>query len=331
MAFRIPELFGLDVGASTVKAVHLKKASGAYRLIGAGLCPIRPGDNPEHQHLHTVEAIRECVAAAGLEPRSAVCAVSGPDVAVRTFDFPNLTDEEVEGAVALEASQVCPFDAQNAAIDHQVVAATPTRTRGVLAAATNGLVEARQRLVEEAGLRCGMIDIEGLALLNAFHLLVLHGKETPERPTAHAVLNLGTDHVTLAVASPEGIPFVRDLVLPGAAVQAQDPAASPGSWHGAMEPAWVEAMRPILDDVSKTIRFYLAQNPSLTIETVQVCGDLTASKGFVDLVKAGLHVPAAVWNPMEHVDCTLAQSGRDLAGKQGPAMALAVGLAMRTV
>ena len=330
MAFGVAEFFGLDIGDAAVKAVLLKKASGGYRLIGAEVCPIEASPSDEDRHrLNTIEAIRRCMASAKIETKSAVCAVSGPEVAVRTFEFPDLTAEEMEGAVTLEAAQVCPFDVQNAAVVHQVVVKTHGKTRGVLAAATNAVIEARRRLVEEAGLRCALLDVEGLALLNALGLV--QAGEDSDRPKAQAVLNVGTTHATLAVASPDGIPFVRDVPVPAETPQMQDlntPLAAKGM---AVDPARADGLRPAMEDVAKTIRFYLAQNPALTLEGVRVCGDLTAGRAFMDLVKGTLPVPAAVWNPMEEIDCGSAARGRDLVRDQGPAMAVAIGLAMRTV
>ena len=44
MAFfrRSPEIFGLDIGSSGVKAVNIKESGGAYRLTSLGVAPLPP-------------------------------------------------------------------------------------------------------------------------------------------------------------------------------------------------------------------------------------------------------------------------------------------------
>jgi type IV pilus assembly protein PilM len=206
--------------------------------------------------------------------------------------------------------------------------ARPGRTRGLLAAATHAVVDARRRLVEDAGLRCALVDIEGLALLNAIQLL--QEQAASDRPQALAVLNVEATHVTLAVAAPEGAPFVRDLAMPSPQAWVKDPSLGGGAKAVAFEPAIASVVRPPLEDVAKTIRFYMAQNPSLSLETVRVCGDLIRDKAFMDLVKGSLPTPTTVWNPMERMDCGSAAAGTGWVHEQGPSLAIAVGLGLRT-
>jgi hypothetical protein len=71
--------------------------------------------------------------------KMAVCGVSGPEVAVRDFEFPPLSAEDIDAAVQLEASQVCPFNAADSAVDYHLMPNGDNKIRGVLVAATNTL------------------------------------------------------------------------------------------------------------------------------------------------------------------------------------------------
>jgi type IV pilus assembly protein PilM len=163
---------------------------------------------------------------------------------VRHFEFPLLPLEEIEAAVSLEASQVCPFNAGDGAIDYQLMSDGGDKTRGVLVAATNALIKSRVQLAKEAHLKCVLMDVDGLALLNCFNGLGSESEEpqtgpvrgTPPcgnpnktlEPSATpmtgisngtrrtiAILNVGGSWTTLAIMGDNGWPFVRDVAHAG--------------------------------------------------------------------------------------------------------------------
>src|SRR4030042_31810 len=109
--FEQGEVMGLDIGASAVKLVTLRKDDSGYAMTAVGLAEIAAGRDDKSD----IKAIRNCFVSTRLrskkrlKTRLAVCGVSGPEVAVRDFEFSALADENVEGAVLLEAAQVCPF------------------------------------------------------------------------------------------------------------------------------------------------------------------------------------------------------------------------------
>ena len=127
------ETLGLDIGSSAVKIVALSKCPEGYSAVAAGITEIAAnGDCDEDQRrLSTVRAIRECFAQAKVKRKLAVCGVSGPEVAVRDFELPALSDEEIAGAISLEASQICPFPAEDSAVDYQLIPDGSESTKGV--------------------------------------------------------------------------------------------------------------------------------------------------------------------------------------------------------
>jgi type IV pilus assembly protein PilM len=171
--------------------------------------------------------------------------VRGTDVVVRGFEFPALPPEEIAGAVALEASQICPFGNADSTLDFQVTSSDDKNTRGFWVAANNTLVRDTRQLVHEAGLHCTLVDVAGLALLNLlaewrvssteFEVSGLRcnaASESSGRHTSHftlaapslqtsdspILLDLGGSCATLAAADHAGRPFVRDIGLGGAGI-----------------------------------------------------------------------------------------------------------------
>ncbi|MHC4573769.1 MAG: pilus assembly protein PilM [Planctomycetota bacterium] len=351
------EVLGLDVGSSQVKAIQLHKDDTGYRVTAAGIVDFEPdGVDSGGKEANIVEAIRKCLHSAGAQTQLAVCGVSGPEVAVRDFKFPSLAPDEIEGAVLLEAAQVCPFNVNDGSVDYQLVPGGGDGVRGVLVAATNGLTEAKRRLAEDAALRCVLMDVDGLALLNCLDGLPLRDElkddspgEAEKRKAGRkiAILNVGNSYTTLAVVGHRGLPFVRDIAYAGSNIVEQMAADSGlsaerirrilrgGETNGGSEPelndTLAKACQKLIVEVTETLRYCMAQEKAEVVEQILVCGGFALVKGFVELLDSQLPARAVLWNPFLAARCKTGKTGQDVLAKKGPALAVAAGLAMRTI
>jgi len=338
-------VLGLDIGSSVVKMIVLSKSDAGYSATAAGIAAIAPTEESSgNPRANTIRAIRECFGQTRTKTKLAVCGVSGPDVAVRDFEFPSLSDEEIQAAVLLEAAQVCPFNAADSAVAYQVMPNGNDKTTGVLVAATKALVQTKIELARKAGLKCVLVDVDGLALLNCFKGLA-DRSEKPSADRTVAILNVGASHTTLAVMDKNGWPFIRDMAYAGddivtqVAVQSNvsvetvrgilfgEPAADEPDLHDSLE----KACQRLVTDVGETLRYYVAQSQSATVEKLFVCGGFALARGFTQLLSSRLGTQAVLWNPFETVPCGASQRGEDILAKTGPAMAVAAGLAMRSI
>jgi len=366
------DVLGLDIGSFAVKIVRLRKDDAGYVVTGAGIANILPSeDSDNHRKIDTVKAIRQCLQLTGIKTELAVCGLSGPEVAVRDFEFPLLPPEEIEGAVLLEASQVCPFNSGDSAVDYQLISDGDDKTRGVLVAATNALIKSRIQLVEEASLKCVLMDIDGLALLNCFNG-ALNGNQKsqsgsfksktlePSVPTpaetsngvgqAVAILNVGSSYTTLAIMGDDGWPFIRDITYAGddiikqiATENGMSTEAVKGILSGDSAPAKTQfydslkkACQKLIVDVAETFRYYAAHEKSTLVDKILVCGGFALAKGFVELLNSRLSAEAVLWNPFDKIRCDAGCNPRgiiqkNILQKNGPAMAVAAGLAMRSI
>ena len=381
------EVLGLDIGSSSVKMVALRKDNSGYTVDAAAIAEIPTSDDSNQRKTNTLRAIHDCLKSAGTRRKLAVCGVSGPEVAVRDFEFPVLPAEEIPGAVKLEASQVCPFNAGDGAVDYQLIPNERERdcddcpeneikTKGILVAATNTLINNKIQFAKEAHLKCVLMDVDGLALLNCFNRLAdEHEKTSSGRTTA--ILNAGASNMTIAIMGANGWPFIRDMAYAGddiieqIAMEKNMPTESVKEMlFGSAELAKVgnsqtdrtefhysleNACRKVTDDVAETLRFYSAQAKSTKVDRIFVCGGFALATGFVELLSSQLGIEAVFWNPFEKIRCEI-RSGdsagvrhscpsgagstdrrreggqyQDIFSERGSAMAVAVGLAMRSI
>jgi type IV pilus assembly protein PilM len=207
------EVLGLDIGTSAVKVVQLRKDGASFRVTAAGIVDIANGTESDEsrREINNIKAIRSCLQSAGASLQLAVSSVSGPEVAVRDFKFPPLSLKEIEGAVMLEAAQVCPFNIDDGKVDYQLVPDGDDSVSGILVAATNELIERKRQLAEEASLNCVMMDVDGLALLNCLE----EYERNKAGQTATAILNVGSTYTNLAIMSDNDLPFARDIAYAG--------------------------------------------------------------------------------------------------------------------
>ncbi|MHC4204922.1 MAG: type IV pilus assembly protein PilM [Planctomycetota bacterium] len=338
------EVLGLDIGSSTVKIVALKKDDSGYSVTATSMRDIAASEDDSQHRTNTLKAIRECLERVRIKTKMAVCGVSGPEVAVRDFEFPPLSAEDIEAAVLLEASQVCPFNADDSAVGYHLIPNGDDKTRGVLVAAMNTLVTSKVQLAKEARLNCVLMDVDGLALLNCFNGLA-NGHQKSETNQTVAILNVGGTHTTLAIMDNKGWPFIRDMTYAGNNIVAQiaaendtsietvrgilfgDPAVDERQLKDCLEKACMK----LIGDVGETLRYYTAQSSSSNVEKLFVCGGFALAGGFVELLNNRIGVEAVLWNPFDKIRCNGNRQFEDVCEKTGPAMAVAAGLAMRTV
>jgi len=337
------DVLGLDIGSTAVKIVALKRDNDSYSLTASSIREIAASEDDDQHRTNTIKAIRECFGQAKVKTKIAVCGVSGPDVAVRDFEFPLLSAEDIEAAVLLEASQVCPFNVDDSAVSYHLIPNGDDNTRGILVAAMNTLVTSKVKLAKEARLNCVMMDVDGLALLNCFSGLV-NGHHESETNKTIAILNVGGTHTTLAIVDNKGWPFIRDMTYAGNNIIAQLTTENDmtnetvkeilfgesTSDERQLQDCMEKACTRLIGDVSETLRYYTAQSSSSSsIEKLFVCGGFALAGGFVELLNRRLGVEAVLWNPFDKIRYNGNRKFEDICAKTGPAMAVAAGLAMR--
>ena len=356
------DVFGLDVGSSYVKAVQLRqdepppsegRDERGYSVVTAGWTQIaQDGADDRAKIDNVVEAIRKCIKSAQIKTKYAVCGISGPNVALRRFRFPAVGAEEVETAVLSEAQQACPFEQGQFIVDYQLFenntvgdlaeannSQKSRAIRGMLAAATMDIIGHKSQVVRAASLNCVLIDVDGLALLNCFLEC-----EKRERGEPTGIICVGSKFTNFAILGVDGVPFVRDIGHAADEIVADiankqnvssqvvrdilDGSSDKNiaEFEGSMERACVG----LTGDIVQTLRYYSAQEGQ-TVRRIYVCGGFARAKGFVELLDSQLPAEAVVWNPFDRMHFDGSGSSAKMLKEHGCRLALAAGLAMRTI
>ncbi|MFA5553446.1 MAG: type IV pilus assembly protein PilM [Phycisphaerae bacterium] len=339
-----PATIGLDVGSTAVKIVQLNRNGDKYKVVAACKSEIESGpeSSGKTSDISLAKAILDCYEKSGVQTRFAVCGICGPEVAIRDFKFPMLPQDEIAGAVQLEAEQVCPFNVAESVVDYQIVPDDTDNLRGMLVAAANKAVRHKAKIVKDASLNPVLMDVDGLALCNCFNEC-----ETSEPGNATAILNVGNMHTILAIVNSDSIPFIRDISHSGNTIRsyiAEQTGISPervsrilfsGEENIEIEYGFQEcfelACQPLVDDVSGTLRYYTAQKKISCVEKVLVCGGFALARGFADILAERLTTFSCIWNPFEKMDVEQGSEIGEFVQAHGCEMAVAAGLAMRSL
>ena len=346
-------LIGLDIDSSSVRMVRLRRRNDEYTVAAAAVCEVAPWGNDRDRHrTNTIEAIRTCFETLGEGKRLAVCGLRGPEVVVRGFEFPALPPEETRGAVELETAQMCPFGMEDGALDHQVTSDLDGKTRGFWVAAHRDLIEDKRQLVREAGLQCVLMDVDGLALLNCLEKLRVPplsetGLDQDRGPddVRPVLLDVGDSHASIAIIDHAHRPFVRDVCSGGQEIVAQmaremrmAPEEVRVALLGDVQPDMTpfhrnleRACGRLLEDVVTTLRYYAAQNRSVRVSKMLVCGSFASARGFMELLAARLPIEVVLWDPVGAMGRDVDSACEAVLDEAGPALTVAAGLAMRTI
>jgi type IV pilus assembly protein PilM len=363
LSFRRKSVVGLDIDASAVRMVQVRKDGTGYIVTRAAVSEVAPwGNDPDLRRIHTVQAIVHGLSSSGIDSKVAVCGLRGPEVVVRDFEFPALPPEEIEGAVQLEVSQICPFLAEESTLDYQVTSNTDKKTMGFWVAATNLLIENTRQLVSEAGLHCALVDVAGLALLNLLEAggpktadkRQLAEEDSPSFALGNAVLDVGEFCATMAIMDHASRPFVRDIGGGAFGDGRQSLAASRSRALGGdsfpVEGEWATRSDhrsgtndSLDDDIATTLRYYAAQNDAARVDRLLVCGGSAATEDLVQLLRSKLNIEVEPWNPLAEDGWRMADGGWEESIDADPkseirnprlygsSLAVAAGLAMRHV
>ena len=347
------ELAGLDIGSSAVKLVRLDKTDDGYALIAAASESIAscPDDKKQWQQ-NCVDAIKICLQKADLKNGNIVCGISGPEVVIRGFTFPPLPDEAIEQAVRMEAQQVCPLDMKHSVLDFQLIEMMQTAPvagsekvatrQGVMTVGTENAIREQTELMDRAGAKPVMVDVNALALLNCLNELGLsNAQETI------AVIDIGNALTNVVIYGIDGLPFVRDINIAGTHIiqaisrQTELPEDSvrqilrnrqlPDPLDGNLLLALSNAIRPLVNAINETLRFYSFQEKTSGVNRILLCGGFALIDALVEFLTDAISIPVVLLNPFSTIQYDPDASGNETLEKDGPAFAVATGLAMRTL
>ena len=196
---------GLDWGFSSLKIAVLDNQEGGYLLKDARIIQLPSRD------LKLSSLIKNLDLSGGVN-----LGICGPNVVVRYIIMSKLREEEFKGALRYEAASHLPFPIDELSLDGAMLKDLPdSRMLVMIAAAKKDFVSQRLRLFQEAGVKVNILDIDSLALINAFNYTHSPSADSSVSSGAVALVNIGASVTNINILE-DGVPhFTRDINVAG--------------------------------------------------------------------------------------------------------------------
>jgi type IV pilus assembly protein PilM len=204
---------GLDIGSGLVKVAVIDHSKKQPELVKVAVVPLLADAIVEGEVMDpgiVAEAIQSALAAADVKGKQVVTAVGGRDVIIKKIQIERVKEQQARELMRWEAEQHVPFDMESVELDFQILDPDDdgVEMSVLLVAAKRELIESKLRVLTDAGLEPGMVDVDAFALHNAFEV------NYPEAMRGIvALVNIGHDVTNINILD-DGVPILtRDITV----------------------------------------------------------------------------------------------------------------------
>lgn len=282
------EIFGLDIGTTSIKAISIKKSGGslAVESLGIGPAPSRGILSESPDDLKTFsEAIKNIINGANIKEKEVNVALPESQVYTKIIEMPSLSEKELAAALKYEMEQYIPLPLDQVKTDWQILGPSTSenkKTRILLVAAPQSLIKKYESVMEEIGLIPATIETEMLSVHRALFPLV-------NAQGANMIVHMGAATTNIAVVEngeivmvfvvdKGGIAITRAISLDlgidlnQAEVYKKAYGLSKDTFQGKIGKSLFPILESILGDIRKTVLLYKEKNPNQQITQVVLSG-----------------------------------------------------------
>lgn len=340
------ETVGLDIGASSVKAVQLRPLRGGYELVRLGIVPLHPEtivDGVIMDSGTVISAIQQIFGENEIKTKDVVVAVSGHSVIVKKIRVGRMKPQELEEQIPFEAEQYVPYAVEDVNLDFQVLeGASPDASEMdvLLVAVKKDIINDYLSIISTAGLDAVVVDVDAFALQNAFEIAYVL-----DRSQVVGLVNLGAAVMNINILQGGMSEFTRDSALGGnrytESIQkmlglSYEQAESlklgervEGRTFEDAQPAIEMVNTELAGEIRRSFDFFRSASHSDTIHRVLLSGGCARLSGLVEYLSENLEIPCEVANPLRHVRADPKRFDPEYLEVIAPQLAVSVGLALR--
>jgi type IV pilus assembly protein PilM len=355
--------YALDIGGSSVVVVGLSGKSGNLKLQTCFDWPLPAGLVVDGEIADADLFARELKAMANrhkLRGRAVELSVSNQKVIVRTIDMPEMTEEELVGAVQFQAQEYIPIPVEEVILDSMVTGKRvlpdgSTRQEVLLVAAQRGMIATLMAATKQAGLKVAGIDVSSLALVRALLPETPFFSQAGEAGICRGIADISSAVSTLVVAvdgvmkftrivnfssdrfarsltEANGIPF-DDAQMMVQRIGLAGPLPSDNEYYPEEVVADTqrilgEAAGELAEEIRRSFDYYQGQEHATPVTELVLSGRGALLRNLDSHLSETLSLPVIIGNPLTCVAQNVSGvSDADLAA-MAPCLAVAVGLAM---
>lgn len=220
------QAIGLDIGTRSIRVAELQlgKVPPVLDKVGIVRIPENLVVDGEIADIKAVSAIlKEMWTKNKFQKQNIVLGVANQKVIVRVIDMPNMSEEELKGAIKFQAADYIPMPVEETIIDFEILKQFEVKDeekniKVLLVAAQRDMIQAFVDALAGAGLYPASIDVKSFALMRSLipNLPAFPSDEqAKEALQTSCLLNIGAGVSNMIIVE-EGLPyFVRILLFGG--------------------------------------------------------------------------------------------------------------------
>lgn len=320
---------GLDIGTHSLKVVKLKFLKDAVELCDFYLEPTQ---------LDLGESLKKIKQSYAIDLVN--IGLCGPATVIRYVNFLKMNKDELKKALRFEAQKYIPFAINEINLDGFILKEElpDNKMLVLLAAVKKEFINQRIKPIEDAGLNVNIVDIDSLALVNAFNF---RAQDNEGKLKAAALLNIGSSMTNLDILE-GGLPcFSRDIHIAGNDFT-QKIAESFGVDFKAAESLKINpdkesfnkvitaveaALSSLANEIRTSFDFYESQS-TFSVGKIFLSGGGSSFTGLKDRLANLLGIEVEYWNPLKRLTLS-SKISRESLDTLSAQLAVAVGLALR--
>ena len=315
---RSRSLIGVDLSSSSVKMVELGSDGKKGYRVERYTTEILPRDAVADGNIVNLEASAETVRRAwkklGASTRDVAIALPASHVITKKIIVPSgQRESELEVLVESEANQYIPFALEEVNLDFQIIGpapSSPDEIEVLIAASRKEKVEDRVAVVESAGLRPVVMDVESYAQQASFELIE---KQLPESGKGQivALIDIGANQMNLTVLRNGLQLYVREQAFGGNQLTQDiarlfgltfEEAEADKRRNNLPENYESELLKPFVEsmalEVSRALQFFFTSTQFTQVNHIVLAGGCAILPGADEAVASRTQVNTIIANPV---------------------------------
>lgn len=343
-----PPLVGVDISSSAVKVLELSREGDHFRVERYAVEPLPQNAVVEHaitEVEQVADAVERAVKRSGTRCKHAAVAVPSAHVITKVIKMPaNLSDQERQMQIEMEADHYIPYPLDEVNMDYQVLESSEpnaTEVDVLMAACRKEIVDDYLAVVQGRGLTPAVVDIETYAMENAYSLIAHHMPGGGMEKTV-AVLDVGAMETSINVMHNNRSVYTRHHAFGGRQLTEEiqrryglsyEEAGLAKKQGGLPDNYQTDVLRPFMEamcqEIMRALQFFYSSSPFNSVDQLLLAGGCSQIPGIDELVAARLGVPAMVANPFASMSLS-SRIKPQLLANDAPSLMTTCGLALRS-
>ena len=341
-------LLGIDVGSSSLKIVELSRSGRNVSVQNAGIYPIAPNTIVEGKITDIpmlAQTLRKAVALMRTKAKNVALAVPGSAVITRVLEMPaDLTEDELETQLLMEAEQYIPYSLDEVAVDFTVIENSgedSEQVKVLLAACRKETIDALTDSVEQADLESKIVDVEPFCLERVYPLLADQLEEDNEGLIA--VVDCGAtslrinelDQVSTVYSREEsfGTKQLSEEIQRRSGLSQEQAltAERDNDLAGDYEKEVLSPFRDsLIQQIAPSLQFFYSSTSYSHLDCLILSGGIASNAELPSMTESKIEVPVIAANPFKHMSHSDRISTKQLTNIS-PSLLIATGLALRGI